>query len=436
MDPELFIFQYFKINTIFVKEKIYKLYNPLVQANLNFRSTLQTITVPKKTEKGIRTVWIDWLRVTAIFLVVIIHSTEPFYLGGEGSLILSQWDSIWVSLFDSFARSCVPLFIIASSYLQFPLYYSSKEFFMRRMKRILIPFAVWTIIYALVWGEPIENFSNLLLNFNYAAGHLWFVYMLVGIYLLMPILSPWAEKVSQKELLFYIGIFLFSSFIPFIREMNNTEGVYIEGPSGIPAFAKYPLWGESSWNTYGVFYYFSGFIGYLLLGLFLKKFYITKNRKKEILTGLSLWLIGFGISFGGFLYLVDRTSEGIFPVEGNINLGVLWETPWSYDSFGVVLMVIGFLLIFRQISLSGNWYNKLIHPLAKSSYGTYLCHMLVLIYVSHHIRELFGLADSGIIGIFTTPIEILLSAIITFFLASGASYFVGKLPRIGKYIMG
>lgn len=409
-------------------------------------AVIENITIPmdvqiketayhKKIVTGTRTVWIDWLRVTSIFFVVLIHCTEPFYLGGEGSLILTESDAFWVSLFDSFARACVPLFIIGSSYLQFPLHYSSKEFFVRRMVRILIPFLVWTLIYALVWGEPIENFSNLLLNFNYAAGHLWFVYMLIGIYLLMPILSPWAERVSRKELLFYLAICFFTSFIPFIREISSDTASYITGPSGIPAFSKYPLWGECSWNAYGVFYYFSGFIGYLLLGLYLKKF-LTHNTKNTLLTGVCSFIIGFSISFGGFLYLVNKTSLNMFPHEGPISLAVLWETPWFYDSTGVVLMAIGWLLIFKQISAQGNWYKKLILPMAKASYGVYLCHMIILVYVSQNIREWLGTGESGFAGFWTTPLEIILSAAVTFCIATILSYCIGKLPRIGKYIMG
>ena len=129
-----------------------------------------------KTQLGSsREIWIDWLRVAACFMVILVHCTEPFYLGGEGSLLLTKTDAFWSSFFDSFVRSCVPLFIIASSYLQFPIHYSTGEFFRRRAVRILIPFIIWTTVYALVWGAPAENFRNLLLNFNYSAGHLWFV---------------------------------------------------------------------------------------------------------------------------------------------------------------------------------------------------------------------------------------------------------------------
>ena len=93
-----------------------------------------------------REIWIDWLRVTACFLVMMTHACEPFYLGGEGSLILTESDALWVSFLNVLPRACVALFVVASSYLQFPLHYSTGEFFKRRAKRILIPFLFWTVV--------------------------------------------------------------------------------------------------------------------------------------------------------------------------------------------------------------------------------------------------------------------------------------------------
>ena len=200
-----------------------------------------------------REIWVDWMRVAACLMVMVVHATEPFYLGGDGSLILTRTDAFWASFFDSLVRCCVPLFLVASGYLQFPLHYPTGEFFRRRAVRILIPFAVWTLVYALVWGKPVQNFKDLLFNFNYAAGHLWFVYMLVGIYLLMPLLSPWAERVGRKELLFYLGIWLFTTLIPLIRDWAGGAPMVIYGPSGLPRQSLWPLWGEASWNAYGVF---------------------------------------------------------------------------------------------------------------------------------------------------------------------------------------
>lgn len=381
----------------------------------------------EKTISQERVVWIDWMRVLACFMVMVVHSTEPFYLGGEGALIASKADAFWASFFDSVVRCCVPLFIIASSFLQFPLHYSTGEFIKRRAVRILIPFIVWSIFYALYWGEPVDNLKALALNFNYAAGHLWFVYMLIGVYLLMPLLSPWAEKVSKKELEIYIGIWLFSTLIPIFRDWLSSEPLAVTyGPTGIPRQALYPLWGEASWNGYGVFYYISGFIGYLLLGLWFRRYGSGISKAKSLLIGIPTALVGFAITFGGFLRRVFISAGGSFPVEGKVDLGVWWETTWTNDTVGVALMTIGFILMLKNINASGKFYEKVLLPVSKASYGMYLCHMVALAFFAGLYR---GLIDC-------TPVVILLTAVSSFVTVAVFSVLVQRIPKVGKYIMG
>ncbi len=386
---------------------------------------------------GKREIWIDWMRVAACFMVILVHSTEPFYLGGEGSLILNQADAFWSSFFDSFVRACVPLFVVASSYLQFPLHYSAGEFFRRRTVRVLIPFVVWLLVYAFVWGEPASNLKSLLLNFNYSAGHLWFVYMLIGVYLIMPLLSPWAEKVGKKELQVYLGIWLFTTFIPLIRDWVSSDPLAVAyGPTGIPRQALYPLWGEASWNGYGLFYYMSGFIGYLLLGLYFRKFVGELSWSKTLGIAIPAWLGGFAITFGGFLRRVYETSGGNFPAEGIINDAVYWETTWCNDTIGVALMTVAWILLFRKIRNEGGFYKKVLLPVSKASYGVYLSHILVLVPIGGAVREWLGSGDEGLLGFWTTPVEIVLSAVLAFVAVSALSVLIQKIPKIGKYIMG
>ena len=383
-----------------------------------------------------RVAWVDWLRVAACLMVMIVHSTEPFYLGGEGSRILTQSDAYWASFFDSFVRACVPLFIVASSYLQFPLHYTAGEFFRRRLTRVLIPFVLWTCFYALVWGEPVQNFSDLLLNFNYAAGHLWFVYMLLGVYLLMPLLSPWAERVSRRELAFYLFLCLLTSLIPFVREWAAGEAApIIYGPAGLPNPAHYPLWGEASWNGYGTFYYLSGFIGYLLLGLYLRRFVGELSWKRTLMVGLPCWLAGFAICFGGFLARVFATSQ-TFPIEGGVALAVGWETPWCNDTLGVALMTIGWILLFRKFNASGNFYQRILLPVSKASYGMYLCHLYVLVFFATLFIGALGSGLEGQLGIWTTPVEIIITALCTFATTAIVCTLVQRIPTLGKWIMG
>ena len=384
-----------------------------------------------------RVVWVDWMRVAACFMVFVVHATEPFYLGGQGSQILTEADAYWASLFDSLVRACVPLFIVASSYLQFPLHYSSGEFLRRRVVRVLVPFLLWTTVYALAWGEPVENFKNLLFNFNYSAGHLWFVYMLIGIYLLMPLLSPWAERVSKRELQVYLGIWAFTSLIPIIRDVvSGAAPTVIYGVSGLPRQALTPLWGEASWNAYGTFYYLSGFIGYLLLGLYFRRFVGELSWRKTLAIAIPCYLAGFAVVFGGFLRRVFEMAQGVFPVEGLVEKAVWWETTWCNDTVGVALMTVAWILLFKKIKCDGKFYQKVLLSVSKASYGVYLLHLLILVPISGFFREWLGLGLEGVLGVWTSPVQIIVSAVLGFIASTIVAVLLQKIPKVGKYIVG
>lgn len=398
-----------------------------------------------------RVVWIDWMRVLACFMVMVVHSTEPFYLGGNGALITTESNAWWAAFFDSFVRCCVPLFIIASSFLQFPLHYSAAEFFKKRAVRILVPFILWSLFYAFYWGNPVSNLKDLIFNFNYAAGHLWFVYMLIGLYLLMPLLSPWAERVEKKELSIYLGIWLFTTLIPLFRDWLSTEPLAVTyGPTGIPRQALYPLWGEASWNGYGTFYYISGFIGYLLLGLWFRKFGSSISLRQSLAIGIPTFLAGFAVVFGGFLRRVYISSEGIFPVEGTVDMAVWWETTWINDTIGVALMTIGLVLLFRNIKSNGAFYRRILLPVSKASYGMYLGHMVALSAYSALFQRLIAstplcinISTAHCINASTplcinvsTPLCILATAVCSFITVALAAVLLQRIPRLGKYLIG
>ena len=379
-----------------------------------------------------REIWIDWMRVAACLMVMVVHSTEPFYLGGEGSLLQSETNAVWAGIMDCLVRCCVPLFVVASSFLQFPLHYSTGEFFRRRAVRVLVPFAIWTVFYAFHFGQPVQNFKDLLWNFNYAAGHLWFVYMLVGLYLLMPLLSPWAEKVGKRELQVWIGLWLFTTLIPLIRDWLFGPGAVVYGPSDLPRQALFPLWGEASWNGYGTFYYISGFFGYLLLGLYFRKFVGSLSWGKTLALALPLWLGGFAIALGGFLRRVWASTGGSFPFEAPVDAAVWWETTWCNDTVGVAMMTVGLILLFRKIRSGGSFYRRVLLPVSQASYGMYLGHMAVLVLFAGWISD--GIGDS--LGFWSAPTIILSTALSTFLTTAALSVAIRRIPVVGRWIIG
>ena len=75
-----------------------------------------------------RIVFVDYIRVVACFLVMLVHASENFYaadasgLAGNVSMLANEANRLWVAFYDGgVARTCVPLFMVVSAFLLVPL---------------------------------------------------------------------------------------------------------------------------------------------------------------------------------------------------------------------------------------------------------------------------------------------------------------------------
>lgn len=334
-----------------------------------------------------RIAFLDYLRVLAIFMVLVIHSTEPYYLNEDGLFIASALDGVWVSVYEIFCRACVPLFVMTSAYLLFPTSKPTGEFLKLRLVKVGLPFAFWCCVYT-AWNGG--DWGRMWFNFPMAAGgHLWFVPMLFGLYFLMPLLSPWAERAREKEVRGWLIAWLFTTIFPFIRWIF--AAVYGNGWAHVFGEANFDnipfLWGECGWNSFGTFHYISGFFGYMLLGFWLRKFRTEWSRTgvcsvvaMTAFFGAAIMLCGFG---------TKACLSRVYPLAGPYPCAVSFETAIEYCSIGVVATTFAWFLAIRTwCTGEGRFYRYVILPLSGASYGVYLIHILILVPISALLKPI------------------------------------------------
>lgn len=313
-----------------------------------------------------RIVFADYLRVVACFMVMLVHAAENFYgadtsgLAGNVSMLANEANRFWVAFYDGFvARSCVPLFMVLSAFLLVPLKpgQTMLGFYKKRFLHILPPVLIFMLLYsflpllwgAMTWEQSLADLKTIPWNFPSMAGHLWFIYPLISLYLIIPVVSPWLEKASAKEELVFLGLFFVSTFLPFIHRFVTPE-----------------VWGECFWNGFTALWYCSGYLGYLVLAHYLRT-HLKWERKRRLTVGAICFLAGAAFTGWSFWY------RG---VPGELIETPMLEWAWEFCTPNVLLATLGMFLMFSCIERKTA--PAAVVGLSKLSFGMYLMHLLYL----------------------------------------------------------
>lgn len=297
-----------------------------------------------------RTISLDWMRFVACILVILQHVTEFYYVSPE-FLPARTENTFLVGIFNSISRVSVPLFVMISGYLLLPMKQGTADFFKRRFTRILYPFLVWSVVYSIYFAllrhdSLIQWVQHVLcIPITYEAEHLWYIYMLIGLYVLIPVLSPWLKNVSRRELEAYLVLWAFTTLLPYVKLVFPTIGA------------------AAFFNPSPIFYYFSGFVGYLILGHYIRRYH-PFNRMQAVMGICVGWIVTSVI----FLYQLAHceTLEEL-------------ELSWGFCTLNVLLMCAGVFVWLLGIKKSaGSWMERWVVSVSTLSYGVYLCHVLWL----------------------------------------------------------
>ena len=336
-------------------------------------------------EQRSRIIGYDYLRILAIFMVVMIHGSVTLLGGGNKNL---QFVAMEINTLCLISVPC--FFMISGALLLDDQNENPFSGFKQRLLKQGIPFVIWSFIYVaariLMKKIPLswQAFTTLLSEPAYY--QFWFMYSLLAIYLLLPILNSLLRKLSQRVLQYTLGLWLVFSviqptleaFVPVARLAEHVDLILCEG-----------------------------YLGYFLLVYYLRQ-YGTSVRKRT-----ALWMLA-----GGSL-ITMALSAVVYVFMGQKAAAVFYE---GYLTPGVALAASGAFLLFQNSSLR---FNKLVKTMSELSVGIFYLHMLVLT-----AFEFVGFKGERSLLI------CLAKVVATYGVSAVIAWVIAKIPVIRKLLLG
>lgn len=336
--------------------------------------------------------WADACRLIAMFGVILIHTSAPVFYDYR-SVSLDAF--LTANAIDSLARVSVPLFAMLSGAL---LLGRDASIGIAggggRVARVVLPLVFWSFIYAFwvdYWtGKPLDFFGALShMGQAPVMYHLWFVYMIIGVYLILPILRPISSAlIDDKKLAIYFFILWFSI---------NSITIYYP----ISLIQQLKLSGLLGWP------------GYFILGYYLSR---------------SEWLMSISVRLNIFVFVLASLLTFFLSWHFNSISPTPTEVAYEYFSPNVLLASCAAFLWIKKIKV----HNCIVKPLEFFSgmvFPIYFMHLLII-----------EILKGGILGFSITPysihpvVGILGLAVVTFFASMSIAVLIRFIPHSSRII--
>ena len=340
-----------------------------------------------------RTVSFDILRIISALSIIIMHiTTDRFYSLPLGS---REW-TVNASI-NSLFHFGVPIFVMISGalFLNPHKEISIKRLYVHSILRLVIVLFVWNCFYGIYdFLQYKAGLKFLVWEIADGRNHLWFLPMIIGLYVLQPILHRWITNASEKEIHYFLAVFFavqiiwetletlqISDFITLISKYRN-----------IPMMCSY--------------------IGYFVIGsaVIHKGLFIQRKKLIYICGAAGMILSPFAISLHSNIKGMPMAS--------------------TVDSFSILTFFYSIAVFCLVMDLSGKKHfgtkaAALITNTGKDTFGLYLCHMGIIEIISP-LREWYYSMPS-LLGV---PVY----AIVIFLIGICLSAILRRIPLVGRYI--
>ncbi len=338
---------------------------------------------------------LDVTRTLAILAVIMIHICAPFIAESE----IGSAGYIWGNIFGGLARIGVPLFLMTSGALMLredkPI--SNKKLFGQKIPRLALLLAFWSALYAaayyavkpLIGGYDI-SLRVLIECFLTGHYHLWYLFMQIGLYLMLPFLRAFVKKSNKGLVLLYIGITLLVKFtVPILRSVS------LQAP-------------EAAWLIRVLelceLGFFSENIAYFLMGWFITQVGIPKKAARHGAYVLSALAIGISV------FYVCLVKD--------------YYSAYAHQNLLIFCYCTGVFLFVNSTcgDLKGGA-RRVFGFLSGMSFGMYVIHAAVLAVVEHFLPKAW-----------TPPLYILTCFAAVTVLSLTATFVMSRIPLIRRAV--
>ncbi|MGH4120708.1 acyltransferase [Clostridium sp.] len=317
---------------------------------------MHNIEVPTKKKD----ISYEIMRTLACFFVVALHVFASHF-NMYGKIDTSSW--LFAESISTISRFAVPLFIMVSGALLLGKDITIKNALKKAIHFLLILIA-WSIAYILITHMYLDNktysIKKIVLMFlnNEISSHLWYLYMLIGIYITLPFIRHIIKKIDLNLLKYYLIVYLSFSTITMVPLLISTLfnlniKIYLKVP-----FMEYQL-------------------GCLILGYYIKKhLHITKLI--YILSIVSFFLIN--IATISLTYLESYKS------------GSAVESYYNKNFASIILPAVCLFIVVKYISKyisEKSLWTKFFSFIGSISFEIYLVHLIVKAFYEKKMQTYF-----------------------------------------------
>lgn len=346
-----------------------------------------------------RQICFDVLKIIATFAVVMLHVSAQhwFYV----KLKTPEWRAF--NLYDGSVRFPVPVFVMISGALFLSADRPLRQMYGKYILRIVTAFLFWSVLYAAisyVRGTALIEVLKEAIKGHY---HLWYLYMIAGLYVIVPLLRP---IVQNRKLLHY---FLILSFFVGIVIPQAIAIVTVFRPNAAEFL-------QSVWDQAYLYLPF-GYSFYFVLGYWLNG--ITLSKKRIVLAAVL-------ISVGTLTTVFLTKRINYYMLDFNLKHKIVLF--YQNQTVNVAMTASGVFLLGRGL-FRGPYSaraQKWILALSKATFGVYLVHPIMI-----DVIKGFGLETVTFNPYLSVPVI----TILVFLPSLLVSLILNQIPFVRKYLV-